>query len=105
MPSFGYGVVAGAPKTRGRLVSFSQKSDSGARPSGPGAASSRYPASAWSVTRSDVPSRAMRGRGAPSSQDQVLRNHSVGSTSMVASSGPWFSTTTRISTSVGVALA
>ncbi len=47
----------------------------------------------------------MRGRGAPCAHDQVLRNHRVGSTSRVASSGPWFSTTTRMSTSVGVALA
>ena len=57
------------------------------------------------MTRSPVPSPSMRGRGAPSSHDQVFLNHRVGSTSRVASSGPWFSTTTRISTSVGVALA
>ena len=41
MPSFGYGVVASEPKTRGAFVSFSQKSASGAAPSGPGAPSSR----------------------------------------------------------------
>ncbi len=57
------------------------------------------------MTSSELPSPEMRGRGAPSSQDQVLRNHSVGSTSKVASSGPWFSTTMRISTSEGLALA
>ena len=41
IPSFGYGVVASDPKTRGAFVSFSQKSASGCAPSGPGAASSR----------------------------------------------------------------
>ena len=47
----------------------------------------------------------MRGRDAPVFHDQVLRNHSVGSTSSVASSAPWFSTTMRIRTSVGEAFA
>ncbi len=40
MPSFGNGVVASAPKTRGAFDSFSQNSASGSVPSGPGAASS-----------------------------------------------------------------
>ena len=35
----------------------------------------------------------------------MFRNQSVGSTSRVASSGPWFSISMRASTSVGDALA
>lgn len=40
IPSLGYGVVAGDPKTRGALVSFSQNKGSGDIPS-PGMTSSR----------------------------------------------------------------
>ena len=40
IPSFGYGVVAAAPNTRGAFDSFSQRSGSGNEPSGPGAPSS-----------------------------------------------------------------
>ena len=50
IPSFGNGVSASVPKTRAVFVSFSQNSVSGSDPSGPGAAWSRYPASAWSAT-------------------------------------------------------
>ncbi len=47
----------------------------------------------------------MRGRAASSSHDHVLRNQSVGSTSSVASSAAWFSTTMRARISVGDAFA
>ena len=47
----------------------------------------------------------MRGRTASSPHDQVFRNHSVGSTSSVASSAAWFSTTMRARISVGEAFA
>ena len=40
MPSFGNGVIGGAPSIRGRLVSFSQNSSRGIVPSGPGPTSS-----------------------------------------------------------------
>ena len=46
-----------------------------------------------------------RPRGRFAVHDHVLRNQSVGSTSSVASSGPWFSSSIRISTSVGEAFA
>src|SRR5689334_21151539 len=36
MPSFGYGVLGGDPKMRGKFVSFSQKSGVGSLPSGAG---------------------------------------------------------------------
>jgi hypothetical protein len=41
IPSFGYGVDAAEPKTRGALDSFSQNNASGCATSGAGAASSR----------------------------------------------------------------
>ena len=40
MPSFGYGVIDGAPSMRGRFVSFSQNRSVGCVPSGPGPISS-----------------------------------------------------------------
>jgi len=49
--------------------------------------------------------RASSGRSAPGSQDQVLRNHAVGSTCTVSGSGPAFVTRIVISTSSGAALA
>ena len=46
-----------------------------------------------------------RPRRQPGLHDQVFRNQRVGSTSRVASSGPWFSISIRASTSVGEAFA
>src|SRR6478609_302349 len=50
------------------------------------------------------PSRNNAGGASPVTR-QVLRNHRVGSTVMVASSGPWLRTVIRASTSVGDAFA
>ena len=106
MPSFGYGVVASEPKTRGAFVSFSQKSASGARAVGAGRG--LEPVAGERVV-GDHERRRRRARAADGStsspHDHVLRNQSVGSTSSVASSGPWFSSSIRISTSVGEAFA
>ena len=101
MPSFGYGVSGGAPYRRAVFVSLSQKTARGGTPSGPAAASSRYPSSRWSSTTTASPSSARTGTGWSAYHLHRLRNHSVGSTSMVASSGPRFSTVMLASTSVG----
>ena len=53
----------------------------------------------------EPPAPASTGLGAPVSQDQVLRNHAVGSTCTVSASGPALVTRTVISTSAGSALA
>ena len=106
MPSFGYGVAGATPYRRLRLVSFSQNTRVGAVPSGAfPATSSRVPRNGCS-TRADVaPAAVMTGLEAPRSQDQVLRNHAVGSTCRVSVSGPALVTVTAMSTSVGSAFA
>src|ERR1022692_4070928 len=111
MPSFGYGVTGAAPNRCCVLVSFSQNSAVGTVPSGPGPAiSSNWPRNGCStriapVPAADGPVAAKAGRGAPSSQDQVLRNQAVGSTCTVAGSGPALVTEIAISKSSGSALA
>ena len=99
MPSFGYGVSGAPPYKRAMLVSLSQNS---ARRDavGPGRASNRYPASRWSSTTTASPA-SRTGTGWSAYHRHRLRNHSVGSTSIVASSGPRFSTVMLASTSVG----
>src|SRR5208283_6023683 len=89
MPSLGYGVTGAAPYNRARLVSFSQNSSCGPVPSGPAAAmSSRVPRNGWSMATDRSPEDRSPGRASPSPQDQVLRNHAVGSTWTVSASGP-----------------
>ena len=109
MPSFGNGVAGAAPNRRLTLVSFSQNSSAGAVPSGASpASSSRVPRNGCSTRADAAPAAApaaMTGLGAPRSQDQVLRNHAVGSTCRVSVSGPALVTVTAMSTSVGSAFA
>src|SRR5580704_9188182 len=104
MPSLGNGVSASPPNNLATLVSFSQQSVAGGAPSGPSAAiSSIGPTNGCvSVTRAS-PAAVSSGRpvlvwsalvcsalvwSALASQDQVLRNHAVGSTCSCAVSGP-----------------
>ena len=101
MPSFGYAVSGGPPYRRAVFVSLSQNTARGGTPSGPAAASSRYPSRRCSSTTTASPSSARTGTGWSAYHLHRLRNHSVGSTSMVASSGPRFSTVMLASTSVG----
>ena len=106
MPSLGYGVTGAAPNSRCSLVSFSQNTAAGSVPSGPGPAShSIGPTNGWSMPTADSPTACMVGLGASTSQDQVLRNHAVGSTCKVAGSGPALATCTAISRSSALALA
>ncbi len=111
MPSFGYGVTGAAPKSRAVLVSFSQNSGIGRAPPGPGPArsSSSFPNGCQMLTASapaDAAAAVARtGLGAPSSQDQVLRNQAVGSTCRVAASGPALVAWTVIRMSSGSAFA
>src|SRR5258708_20117344 len=89
IPSLGYGVMAGLPNSSWVLVSFSQKSSSGDRPSGPEPAiHSRSPTRGCSTLTVAWSFAARRGLGEFSSHDQVLRNQAVGSTSRVAWSRP-----------------
>src|ERR1700751_1479712 len=109
MPSFGYGVTLPQPNSRSLLVSFSQHSSVGLAPPGPSSASnSSTPRSGCSISAPVGPSSSpppgappspppillllsaiLRvGFCAPSSQDQVLRNHAVGRTCSVSASGP-----------------
>ena len=55
------------------------------------------------MARSD-PSADMVGLSSPTSHDQVFRNHAVGSTWSVSTSGPEFVTSISISRSVGLDL-
>ena len=107
MPSFGYGVAGVAPYSRAVLVSFSQNSSSRrrCRPGPAPASSSRAPRNGCSIAI-DRPRRRPPaiGLGAPTSHDQVLRNHAVGSTCSVSASGPALVTRTVISRSVGIGL-
>src|SRR5487761_387159 len=106
MPSFGYGVTGCAPNSRRRLVSFSQNSCAGSAPSGPGpAVSSSGPRNGWPTATDEASVAAIDGRGAPISQDQVLRNQAVGSTCSVAGSGLALVTEIAISRSSGSAFA
>ena len=63
MPSFGYGVSGGPPYRRAVFVSLSQNTARGGTPSGPVAASSRYPARRCPSTTTASPSRARTGTG------------------------------------------
>jgi hypothetical protein len=109
MPSFGYGVVGAPPKSAGTFVSFSQNSIAGAVPSlASPAASSSSPRNGCSMVTALFPLAlpplpVMSGFGSPSSQDQVFRNHAVGSTCSVSGSGPAFVTLTTISSSAASA--
>ena len=101
IPSFGYGVAGSCPKTRAAFVSFSQKS-------GSGVAGRREPARAEVVVLGADRARrraAATARGKASPHDHVLRNQSVGRTSIVAASGPALRTEMRTSTSSGEAFA
>ena len=69
------------------------------------AAISRVPRNGCSTRTDASPAASMTGLGAPISQDQVLRNHTVGSTCRVSASGPALVTLTSISRSVGSAFA
>ena len=104
MPSFGNLVTGWQLKTRSLLVSFSQNSGVGTVPSDAGpASSSSAPRKGWSMSTvlavsSAASLAASRSDGlAEPSQDQVLRNHAVGSTWIVSASRPSF--VTLISTS------
>ncbi len=109
MPSFGYGVIGAEPYSRAVFVSFSQNSDVGTVPSGPGPAiSSSSPQNGWEMLTTAWAAGAApsTGRWAPSvSHDQVFRNQAVGSTCTVSVSGPALVTVTVISRSSGPALA
>src|ERR1039457_5272089 len=106
MPSFGYGVTGSAPNRRCTFVSFSQNSRLGAVLSGPWpASSSSGPRNGCSIAAPESAAALQAGPGAPSSQDQVLRNQAVGSTCTVAGSGPALVTEIAISGSSGSALA
>ena len=106
IPSFGYGVVGVRPEDARRVRLVLAEERLGLRAVGAGRRLEPV-AGERVVARRRAPSRRARcvGRVASSPHAQVLRNHSVGSTSSVASSGPWFSTSIRISTSVGEAFA
>src|SRR5215469_4222227 len=111
MPSLGNGVMGSPPNNLATLVSFSQKSVTGAAPSGTGAASSSIGPTKGcvSVTRAS-PAAASSGLSASaltgfSAQDQVLRNQAVGRTCSCASSGPALVTSIVIKMSSGPALA
>ena len=82
------------------FVSFSQKSGSGV----PLAESRRVPRLACSATIVWA-SRPSDGFAGLRPHDHVLRNQSVGRTSIVAASGPAFLTVTRTSMSSGEAFA
>ena len=88
IPSFGYGVVAAAPNTRGAFDSFSQRSALGNDAVGAGRAVEPVAREAVVGNGECRPSPSIRGREPSSPYDQVLRNQSVGSTCSVASSGP-----------------
>src|SRR5689334_2650863 len=106
MPSFGYGVTGSVPNSRLVFVSFSQNKTAGAAPSGPQSAISSSGPRAGCSIRTDAPLAAtMVGRGAPASQDHVLRNQDVGSTCRVSVTGPALVTETAIKRSSGSALA
>src|ERR1039457_7133509 len=106
MPSFGYGVNGSAPNRRGTFVSFLQNNRLGGVLSGPWrASSSSGPRNGCSIAAAESAAAFMAGRGAPSSQDQVLRNQAVGSTCTVAGSGPALVTEIVISRSSALALA
>ena len=85
---------------RSAFVSFSQKSASGA----PDAERTRVPSSSCSATSAPFSSR-IDGFAASSPHDHVLRNQSVGRTSIVAASGPALRTEMRTRMSSGEALA
>ncbi len=100
IPSLGNGVADGVPYRRSVLVSLSQNSGSGA----PELVRRRPPNSGCSAA--SAPSwRVIAGRAGSVPHDHVLRNHSVGRTSIVAGSGPALRTVIRISRSSAVALA
>ena len=84
IPSFGYGGDSSAPKQAGgvRLVVAEERARASRSPRGSGSPSSGCSATSRS-SRSVID-----GFGAPMSHDQVLRNHSVGRTSIDAGSGP-----------------
>src|ERR1700761_3325463 len=95
IPSLGYLVTDGQPKSRWLLVSFSQNRVCGAVPSEawPASSSSEPSQGCWTSTplaASPVPPAAMDsdGLGSFDSHDQVLRNQAVGSTCTVSASGP-----------------
>ncbi len=92
MASLTYGVRLGTRKSRSKLVSFSVKSRSGL----PSTESQRSPRDSCSASITPAPLAASRGRGLPAAQDQVLRNHRVGSRWQSAASGPRLVTLTRI---------
>jgi hypothetical protein len=106
MPSFGNRGPASVPYSRPVFVSLSQNSSVGSSPSGPGpATSSRSPRNGWGTLTDRDPVASSTGADASSSQDHVLRNHTVGSTCSTSVSGPAFVTSIVINRSVGSAFA
>src|SRR5208337_4088826 len=88
MPSFTYGLVLGVPKIRSLLVSFSVNS-SGTSPSQYRYRSPRSVCDAAIACTPFWPEICFRdGLGVPGHHVQMLRNHRVGRTSILAASGP-----------------
>ena len=87
MPSFTYGVAFGVPKSRSLLVSFSVNSSGGVALACR-ARTRRARRAIGATTAACVRPRAAPARAARSPHDQVLRNHSVGSTCKLGRSGP-----------------
>src|SRR5471032_3338338 len=104
MPSFGYADRPDEPYSSGVFVSLSHATDS----TNPSAApvNVSVPILSWTAT-SWAPLQVIRGSatalGRP--HDQVLRNHSVGTISIVAVSGPALRTRMRMHRSSVAALA
>src|SRR5271157_623517 len=105
MPSFTYLVGLGVPKSRSLLVSFSVNS-SGTSPS-----QYRYRSPSWACEAATActpfwPETCFSdGLGVPGHHVQVLRNHRVGRTSILAASGPRLLTLIWMRTSSGDCLA
>src|SRR5438477_9345438 len=100
MPSFGYGVLGGDPKMRGKFVSFSQKSGVDSLPSGAGPGRRIHVPPAGSSAIATPPfAERMIGRSTDPSHDHRLRNHRVGRTCSTASSAPALRMLTRMQTS------
>ena len=89
------------PKSRALLVSLSHIS----RPGSSSPARTKRPSEWCWATRRTPSATLSNGRRSSRPHDHVLRNHSVGSTSMVCSSGAALRTVTRMHRSSGAALA
>src|SRR5689334_20488514 len=104
MPSLGHRGAFVTPYSRAEFVSLSQNSSSGPPCGASPGSSSSSPRKGCSTAT--VPSMAASvGGAAPTSQDQVFRYQTVGSTCSSSGSGPALVTSIVINTSVGSALA